>query len=102
MKAIAIVLIGVAAVVLIGLFVENAKHKAQIASLREQVQIIASDYAACLDEKQAALDRVKAQAEHHAHCAWISREQIVAVEGAQGHWLQLALDGPGYNLPLNN
>jgi hypothetical protein len=97
MKALYTVL-GLSAGLLLGSFHSTSK----IQSLKAEIAIIAADFAECLDEKEAAQAQVQAQTEHQAHCAWISREQIVAVDGAQGHWLQLALDGPGYNLPLLN
>ncbi len=70
-----------------------------IETLRQEVRHIAADFAVCLDEKEQAQRQVQAQAEHFRDCSWISNEQIVAVNGEYGHWLQLSLNGPGYFNP---
>ncbi len=48
------------------------------------------------NELETRTRQVEAGRRHMSRCAFISKDQVVKVEGAQGHWIQLDLAMPGY------
>lgn len=74
----------------------SSHHK--INALETKVQELKTLNNKLIEEVILLNTQKKAARNHMDHCAWIAKDQIVAVNGSHGHWLQLDLNQPGYTL----